>query len=293
MKLRFFGKEAEIRTEVVVIGISVLALLGMLIGYVFFRDTGDIIIEAGAEGPAGADHLTDTGKQQTGIKSGNDSTGESGSRVSSSDGITSGIIGKKDGASEDETTGGSAPGGAAAGITTGGGVSVRDISANEEGKIKVYVVGCVRKPGIVTLLKGSMICDAVSEAGGLTEEADRDNINMVYSLNENVMLYIKSKKDESDGLGKGAVIVSDSGKGAEVIGKGDDPAGADRNVLVNINTAGVDELDTLPGIGEATARDIIAYRDKYGGFGVIEDIMKVPRIKDNRFESIRDYITVE
>ncbi len=291
MKLRFFGKEAEIRTEVVVIGISVLALLGMLIGYVFFRDTGDIIIEAGAEGSAAnkiasadTEHLTDAGKQQAGVKSGNDNADDSGSRVSTPSGSTSELVDKQDG-----TPGGGTSDGSISGV----GASGPNAADNEEGKIKIYVVGCVNKPGIVTLKKGSMICDAVSQAGGLTEDADRDNINMVYSLNENVMLYIKSKKDESNGLGKGAVIVSDSGTGAEVIGKGDDQAGTDRSILVNINTAGVDELDTLPGIGEATARDIIAYRDKFGGFGIIEDIMKVPRIKDNRFEGIRDYITVE
>jgi len=79
-----------------------------------------------------------------------------------------------------------------------------------------------------------------------------------------------------------------------VIGGGDDAAnGRDDMRLVNINTAGVDELDTLPGIGEAKARDIIAYREKHGRFGRIEDIMKVPGIKQNRFESIKDFITVD
>jgi competence protein ComEA len=151
----------------------------------------------------------------------------------------------------------------------------------------------VKKPGIVTLTKGQMISDAVREAGGLTEDADADNINMVYTLNENVMLYIKSK-GESKAVGEGAVVRSDSGPAAEVIaGRDNDAYGRDGIRPVNINTAGVAELDTLPGIGEATARDIIAYREKHGGFSSIEDIMKVPGIKKNRFESIRDYITVE
>lgn len=261
MKLRFLGKEAEIRTEAAVIGISVLILLGILIGYIFFRDTGDIIIASGEDRSAERiTALTETDavtldSPVTGTKSGNAVP----------------TAARLDAGSQDNSGG-------------------EKISGET---IKVYVVGCVRKPGIVTLDKGSMIYDAVREAGGLTEEADSDNINMVFSLNENVMLYIKSKEDESGGLGEGAVVTAGSGSGAEVIGKGDDEAHSGKMALVNINTAGIDELDTLPGIGEATARDIIAYRDKYGGFDTIEDIMKVPRIKQNRFESIRDYITVE
>ncbi|NLK88483.1 MAG: hypothetical protein GX279_13520 [Clostridiaceae bacterium] len=284
MKLRFFGKEAEIKTEAVVIGVSVLVLLGILIGYVFFRDTGDIIIEADRDGSAGstaasddAGNISAADKLGSGAGSGSNITGNATSVVSNAGGSNAG----------GSTLADNSPRG---GLTDG---NASDTSDNDKGRIKVYVVGCVSKPGIVTLEKGSMICDAVKEAGGLTEEADPDNINMVYSLNENVMLYIKSKKEENDGLGNGAVVISHSGAGAEVIGEGDDPGGGDRIVPVNINTAGIDELDTLPGVGEATARDIIAYRDKYGGFSTVEDIMRVPRIKENRFESIRDYITVE
>lgn len=261
MKLRFLGKEVEIRTEAAVIAISVLILLGILIGYVFFRDTGDIIIAGDADGhsengtvPAGTDAAAAPVSPRNGAGSGNGDAGTADSQENGASGVR---------------------------------------PDPDKGKIKVYVVGCVAKPGIVTLDKGSMICDAVREAGGLTDDADSDNINMVFTLNENVMLYIKSKEDESSGLGNGAAVTADSGSGAVVVDKGDDAAGKDGITLVNINTAGIAELDTLPGIGEATARDIIAYREKNGGFDKIEDIMKVPRIKENRFESIRDYITVE
>ena len=179
--------------------------------------------------------------------------------------------------------------------------------------IKVYVVGCVNNPGIVTLEKGQLIDDAVQKAGGLTNEASAQNINMVYELNENTMLYIKSKKElEAEqknysqvqkaagqtfvNPGNGAVIIKDSGESAAVIGSGNDNQKVDNsgNVsCININTADVGELDTLPGIGEATARDIIAFREKNGFFRKIEDIMKVPRIKQSRFNSIKDFITIE
>ena len=282
MKLRFLGKEAEIRTEAAVIIISALALLGMLAGYAFFRDTGDIIIEAGTEchgneavqassilGEGGAvltEVKSDTLQQNNSVPKKGDSGNENISATA-----------QKNGASADN-----------------GSVSESNAIDAAIPTIKIYVVGCVNKPGIITLEKGSMICDAVSKAGGLTDNADKENINMVFSLNENSMLYIKSKKDNNNGLGKGADVICDSGPGTEVIGTGGDTAaGAESTALININTAGADVLDTLPGIGEATAMDIIAYRDRYGGFTTVEDIMKVPRIKDKRFESIRDFITVE
>lgn len=159
-------------------------------------------------------------------------------------------------------------------------------------EIKVYVVGCVKNPGIVTLKKGQIINDAINEAGGATEDANIGNINLVYKLNGNVMLKIYSKSTDNvinanSEAGSGIGIVKDSG-GAIVDGEI-----KEQNAKININTAGISELDTLPGIGEVTARDIISYREKYGPFNAIEDIMKVPRIKENRFNTIKEFITVE
>lgn len=164
-------------------------------------------------------------------------------------------------------------------------------------EIKVYVAGCVNTPGIVTLEKGQLIDDAVKLAGGFGEDADTENINLVYRLEDNLMIYIKSKKElqqdsqdseEKGEAGNGVKLVRDSG-GAVV----NEPQAANSsNTRVNINTASAGELETLPGIGEATARDIISYRENNGLFKTIEDIMKVPRIKQSRFAGIKDFITV-
>lgn len=62
---------------------------------------------------------------------------------------------------------------------------------------------------------------------------------------------------------------------------------------ININTAGIDELDKLPGIGEGLAKRIISYREEHGGFEVIEDLMRIPGIGEKRFEAICDLICVE
>ncbi len=259
--MQLFGREVKLKPEAVVILIAGLMILGCLVGYIFLKDKDEIIIETvKAEGTTGeaADDATGGTTDQSGA------------------------------------TGGEADQGAANAVET----------------IKIYVVGCVNKPGIVTIEKGQMIHDAVVLAGGLTEEADSGNINMVYKLNENVMLYIMSKreaekevkqgsnKETEKSTGNHALIVRNSGESAVIIGDGDDDNGVgteedNKTKLININTATADELDTLPGVGEATAKDIIAFREKNDGFKKIEDIMRVPRIKQNRFDSIKDYITVE
>jgi competence protein ComEA len=156
--------------------------------------------------------------------------------------------------------------------------------------IQVYVVGCVKSPGVVTLGKGQIIRDAIEKAGGATEDADIENINLAYKLNSNVMIRIRSIEDGitatgSTVAGPGAEIIEDSG-GALVKTTSD-------SGKININKASALELQALPGIGEVMANDIIAYRNLYGPFKTIEDIMKVPNIKKNRFENIRELITVE
>lgn len=162
-------------------------------------------------------------------------------------------------------------------------------------KINVYVVGSVKNPGIITIEKGDMISDAINAAGGANEDADLENINLVYKLTSNVMLRIRSidevknEPDKGSEAGQGAQITKDSGGVVVENKKNDSQTGG----VININTATESDLDSLPGIGKATARDIISYREKHGDFKKIEDIKKVTGIKDSRFNSIKDFITVD
>lgn len=194
--------------------------------------------------------------------------------------------------------------GTSKGTETGTAPQQEELQKPEE-DIKVYILGCVKNQGVVTLKKGQMIDDAIKAAGGPTEDADLENVNLVYKLNENVMVKIKSKKDTqlvktnsnaSTGgsgnkvieAGASAVIIKDSG--GVIVDEGTSQNGVKGKV--NINTALVDELDTLPGVGQQVAQDIIAYREKHGEFKAITDIMKVPGIKESKFSRIKDYITV-
>jgi len=172
--------------------------------------------------------------------------------------------------------------------------------ANEE--IKIYVTGCVINPGIVTIKKGQIIDDALNQAGGITDEADINSINRVFKLKDNVMIYIKSKNEQqkqvdqniekswsqSQDAGPGIDIITDSG--GSILG-GTLGAGAQRKV--NINTATDAELDTLPGVGKETAKTIIEFKNKNGDFKDIKDIMKIPGIKESRFNSIKDLISID
>jgi len=257
MKFNVLDREITVKRDVIIaLAVFLAVLLGVII-YAITRKSGDIVIYSDEETKAYSDE-SDNLEQNS----------DSSLKADTGDGVETSNIDK--GSEKDETE-----------------------------EIKVYVTGCVKKPGIVTLKKGQLIDDAVKAAGGLTDDADVYNINLVYSLNENVMLRIKSKsevieeqnKDEKSEEGKGVDIITDEGAAVNTSGQS-----IDKNKetgKININTATVSELDTLPGIGIATANDIIAYREANGKFKSIEDIMKVPRIKESRFNNIKDFITVD
>lgn len=136
--------------------------------------------------------------------------------------------------------------------------------------IYVFVCGAVRQPGVVALPDGSRAEAGVLAAGGMREDADVDYVNLAAPLTDGEKLYIPT-------LEEGALL------------KQEDAGGGG---LVNINTADAALLCTLPGIGESRASDIIAYREQNGAFDKIEDIMKVPGIKEGAFEKLKDLITV-
>ena len=144
------------------------------------------------------------------------------------------------------------------------------VNVEESESIYVYVCGQVNKPGIVELRKGARIYEAIEGAGGITEIGNPDAINQAKPVEDGQMIYIPMM-------------------GEEYTTENYEEQG---DKLVNINTAGVSELTTLPGIGESRANDIISYRDSNGGFKKIEDIMNVPGIKEAAFSRIKEYIKV-
>lgn len=146
---------------------------------------------------------------------------------------------------------------------------------NKKSIIKVYVTGAVNNPGVIELEEGSRIQDAIEGVGGITNEANIKNINLAYEVSDGEKIYIPNLSEDSD------ENIEDSSNQKN------------QNEKVNINKATVSELTNVPGIGASTAEKIIAYRDKNGKFKTIEDIKNVSGIGQNKYENIKDHITVK
>lgn len=143
-------------------------------------------------------------------------------------------------------------------------------------KVKIDIEGEVIKPGVYELVVGSRVNDVLVAAGGLAEMADREwvdkNLNKAQVVADGQKIYIPRRQlTQSDGQ-------------AGVLGDQSDRSSQDE--LININTAGVEELDRLPGIGVALANRIIDYRNKNGGFRDVNELKLVSGIGDKLFEKI-------
>lgn len=144
--------------------------------------------------------------------------------------------------------------------------------------IIVDVRGAVNQPGVYTLPVGSRVQDALARAGDVTNDADTRTLNLARRLNDGEQLYVPRQGEATP------VLFPTSARGA--------PTATRVTSKININTATVDELDALPGIGPALAQRIVDYRTQNGDFKTIEDIKKVRGIGDALFNQIKDLITV-
>ena len=168
------------------------------------------------------------------------------------------------------------------------------------GNLIVDIKGEINSPGIYKVNKNTRVIDVINLAGGLTEYADTSVINLskkvldemviiIYSKEE-VNNFLETKQQESikqsictnDEVINGACITTETnGEEKSISGK------------ININTATVEELQTLPGIGETKAKNIIEYRNNNGNFTKPEDILEVPGIGNSIYDQIKENITVK
>ena len=157
--------------------------------------------------------------------------------------------------------------------------------------VTVYVSGAVVQPDVYTLPDGSRVKQAVEAAGGFTEDALREGLNLAQLLMDGQQVHVPSRSEArattpSDTIGKGTTL--------ELASTGSQPPPADAATAnrLNINTASLEELMTLPRIGPALAQRIIEYRETHGGFRSIEELTKVRGIGEATLERLRDLITV-
>jgi len=164
----------------------------------------------------------------------------------------------------------------------GGGVAAMEASSAPD--VMVYVCGAVRSPGVVRLPAGARVTDALQLAGGPTAKAELAAVNLAAPVTDGQQIVVPER-------GQAAALAA-AGPAAPGV-SGAQPAGqAGAAGLVNINTATLEELDTLDGVGPATAQKIIDYRTAHGGFKTIEEIKEVPGIGDAKFAAMQDSITV-
>ena len=155
-------------------------------------------------------------------------------------------------------------------------VEKTEVSTTQETVIFVDIKGAVKNPGVYQMKVGDRVKDALEAAGGLTEEADSQKVNLAKRLEDQMV-----------------IVVPKVGEEAEEIPAGETRNEATKEGKVNINTATVEELKTLKGVGEKKAEAIIEYRKKNGSFQTKEDLMKVRGIGKKLFESFQERIVTQ
>ena len=151
-----------------------------------------------------------------------------------------------------------------------------EVSTTQETVIFVDIKGAVKNPGVYQMKVGDRVKDALEAAGGLTEEADSQKVNLAKRLEDQMV-----------------IVVPKVGEEAEEIPAGETRKEATKEGKVNINTATVEELKTLKGVGEKKAEAIIEYRKKNGSFQTKEDLMKVRGIGKKLFDSFQERIVTQ
>jgi competence protein ComEA len=136
--------------------------------------------------------------------------------------------------------------------------------------VVVNVVGAVRRPGLYRLSDGARVADAVARAGGATRKAQLELVNLAARVSDGEQIVVprRGAVAASGGTGPGAV-----------------PAGP-----VHLNSATLEQLDALPGIGPVTAQKILDFREEHGAFGSVDELDAIPGIGPARLEQLRDLV---
>ena len=161
----------------------------------------------------------------------------------------------------------------------GGGGAEAPIAVEEDGgggRLVVHVAGAVRDPGVYRLVAGARVDDAVARAGGATRRADLGGLNLAAELEDGRQVLVPERA---------------RGGGTAAAGGATAPEPVPGQPL-NLNTATLEQLDTLSGIGPLTAQKILEYREELGGFGSIEELGEIPGIGEKRLASLREEVTL-
>lgn len=147
-------------------------------------------------------------------------------------------------------------------------------------KIMVDVKGAVRQAGVYELPVGSRVYDAVQKAGGMTDEANSQSVNLAQKLEDESIVYVAKNGEEVAPVASASAGTTGGEKQS-------------KDGKVNLNTATEAELQTISGIGQKRAQDIIAYREEKGKFQSIDELKNVSGIGQKTLEKLKEHVTVD
>lgn len=162
----------------------------------------------------------------------------------------------------------------AAAPTSGGGPSSAPTTAGPATDVVVHAAGAVTVPGVYRLAAGARVADLLDAAGGPAADADIDQLNLAAPVLDGQRVYVPR-------VGEVAAPAAVDGSG------GSTPSGP-----LDLNTATLEQLEDLPGVGPATAQAIITERDRRGGFRAVDDLLDVRGIGPAKLDALRDLVTV-
>lgn len=159
-----------------------------------------------------------------------------------------------------------------------------DVTEEEVSKIKIHIIGEIKNPGIYELETGSRIQDAILAAGGQSENADLNKINLAYELEDGQKIKIPGIFEQET-----AYIYNNGGENVIVSDTGPSSSGE----KININKATSEELQKINGVGPSLAEKIITYRNQNGKFKSIDELKNVSGIGDKKYETVKEYVIVK
>jgi len=149
-----------------------------------------------------------------------------------------------------------------------GSAPLASVPLESAGILVVAVTGKVRRPGLVRVPAGARVADAIDAAGGALPGTDLSSVNLARKVTDGELIVVGVAPPPGQAAGPGAAAA------------------------VNLNTATIDQLQTLPGVGPVLAQRIIAYRDEHGGFKSVSELRQVSGIGDARYHELKDRVTV-
>jgi competence protein ComEA len=160
------------------------------------------------------------------------------------------------------------------------------VAPARDGSAIVHVVGAVRRPGVYRLRLGQRVEDAIRRAGGARDSTDLQAINLAAKIADGQQVVVPRRA----GAGGSGAAAGGGGPGGASAGGG--AAGAAPSAPINLNSATAEQLDTLDGVGPATAQKILEYRTQHGGFSSIDDLAQVSGIGPKKLEALKAQVTV-